>query len=88
MKRKKDERKDRRSVVAQAPRRVLVCPFCQTDTAPTYKSWEEFQRFVSDRGRILARSRTGICARHQRKLAQSVKRARHLALLPFSVRPS
>ncbi|OGY09658.1 MAG: 30S ribosomal protein S18 [Candidatus Blackburnbacteria bacterium RIFCSPHIGHO2_01_FULL_44_64] len=65
----------------------MVCPFCQTNTIPTYKSPEELQRFVSDRGRILPRLRTGICAKHQRKLAQAIKRARHLALLPFSVRP-
>lgn len=68
-------------------RRPAVCPFCQSGTVSTYKNWEELSKFVSDRGKILPRSRTGICAKHQRGLARSIKRARHLALLPFAVRP-
>ncbi|OGY07848.1 MAG: 30S ribosomal protein S18 [Candidatus Blackburnbacteria bacterium RIFCSPHIGHO2_01_FULL_43_15b] len=67
--------------------RVMICPFCQTNAFPNYKTWEDLIRFVSDRGKILSRSRTGICAKHQRDITRAVKRARHLALLPFTVKP-
>jgi small subunit ribosomal protein S18 len=42
------------------------------------------RRYISDRGKIEPRRRTGTCAKHQRALAMAVKRARHLALLPFT----
>jgi small subunit ribosomal protein S18 len=42
------------------------------------------RRFLTDRGKIRPRRQTGTCARHQRRLAVAVKRARHLALLPFT----
>lgn len=61
----------------------LKCYFCQNKKTPDYREFEVLYKFVSDRGKILARSRTGACAKHQRHLAQAVKRARHLALLAF-----
>jgi small subunit ribosomal protein S18 len=42
------------------------------------------QRYISDRGKIMPRRRTGTCARHQRGLTTAIKRARHMALLPFA----
>jgi len=48
-----------------------------------YKDVDLLQRFVSDRGKIRPRRQTGTCAKHQRRLAIAVKRARHIALLPF-----
>jgi small subunit ribosomal protein S18 len=42
------------------------------------------RRFVSEDGKIRPRRQTGTCAKHQRKVAQAIKRARHLALFPFS----
>ena len=42
------------------------------------------QKFVSDRGKIVPRRRTGVCAKHQRSLSQAIKRSRYLALLPAS----
>lgn len=60
------------------------CMFCESKTSPSYKNYEYLVKFVSDRGRILNRERSGNCAKHQRLLAQEVKRARHLALLPFT----
>jgi len=42
------------------------------------------QRYISDRGRIQPRRRTGVCAKHQRRLALAIKRARFLALLPYT----
>ena len=62
-----------------------VCYFCTNKTLPDYKEVDALRRFVSERGRILARTRTGACAKHQRRLTVEIKRARHLALLPFVV---
>lgn len=65
------------------PRRK-VCAFCADKTLePDYKDSKRLQRYVSDRGKILPRRRTGSCAKHQRRLTIAIKRARHLALLPF-----
>ena len=50
---------------------------------PDYKQVEVLEKFVSDRGKISPRSRTGLSAKNQKRLAIAVKRARHLALLPF-----
>jgi small subunit ribosomal protein S18 len=48
-----------------------------------YKDERTLQRFITDRGKILPRRLTGMCARHQRQVGTAIKRARHLALLPF-----
>jgi small subunit ribosomal protein S18 len=48
-----------------------------------YKNVDLLQRYLSERGKIRPRRQTGLCARDQRRLAQAIKRARHLALLPF-----
>lgn len=49
-----------------------------------YKNAEMLKRYTSDQGKIKPRHRTRLCARHQRRLAQAIKRARHLALLPYT----
>lgn len=61
-----------------------VCMFCADKTPIDYKNSSLLQRFVSDRGKIVPRRRTGVCAKHQRSLAQAIKRARFLAMLPAS----
>lgn len=61
-----------------------VCMFCADKTPIDYKNVSLLQRFVSDRGKIVPRRRTGVCARHQRSLAQAIKRARFLAMLASS----
>jgi len=61
-----------------------VCMFCADKTPIDYKNVSLLQRFVSDRGKIVPRRRTGVCARHQRSLAQAIKRARYLAMLASS----
>ena len=63
------------------------CFFCKEKKEPDFLENEILSKFVSERGRILARERTGLCAKHQRKFMKEVKRARFLALLPFIVRP-
>ena len=62
-----------------------VCSFCVAHTVTIdYKDPAPLRRYVSDRGKIEPRRRTGTCAKHQRALATAVKRARFLALLPFT----
>ena len=69
------------------PVKYQDCYFCIEKKAPSFLEYEILARFISERGKILPRSRTGICSKHQRKLTLAVKRARYLALLPFIVRP-
>ena len=66
-------------------RRRKVCLFCAEQvTVIDYKDVSRLRRFLSDRGRIEPRRKLGTCAKHQRALAQALKRARHLALLPYT----
>jgi small subunit ribosomal protein S18 len=61
-----------------------VCKFCHNkDMVIDYKRSDILEKFLTDRGKILPRRITGTCARHQRIVAQEVKRARMIALLPF-----
>ncbi len=64
--------------------RRKVCSFCAGKVeAIDYKEAEKLRIFITDRAKIAPRRRTGTCARHQRTLATAIKRARHLALLPY-----
>jgi small subunit ribosomal protein S18 len=65
--------------------RRKVCAFCvdKIDTVD-YKDAGKLRRFISERGKIEPRRKTGTCARHQRRLTVAIKRARHLALLPYT----
>ena len=65
--------------------RKKVCGFC-VDKVETidYKDTARLRRYMSERGKILPRRVTGTCARHQRELTVAIKRARHLALLPYT----
>ncbi len=61
-----------------------VCSFCASKVEIIdYKDTEKLRGYVSDRGKIAPRRRTGTCAKHQRILARAIKRARHLALVPY-----
>lgn len=65
--------------------RRRVCAFCVDKvTSIDYKEAGRLRRYISDRGKIEPRRKTGTCARHQRMLTTALKRARHLALLPFT----
>ena len=59
------------------------CKFCMDKLTIDWKDEVLLRRFVTDRGKITPRRITGTCARHQRQLAQAVKRARAVAILPF-----
>ena len=64
--------------------RKKVCSFCVDRVQNIdYKDVNRLRRFISERAKILPRRVTGTCARHQRELTVAIKRARHIALLPF-----
>ena len=64
-------------------RRKKVCVFCGKDNEIDYKDVNKLKRYVSERGKILPRRITGNCAKHQRALTVAIKRARHIALMPY-----
>ncbi|HEY9088097.1 MAG TPA: 30S ribosomal protein S18 [Anaerolineaceae bacterium] len=64
--------------------RPKICQFCADKNLKIdYKASDMLRRFVSEDGKIRPRRQTGTCALHQRELARAVKRARHIALLPY-----
>ena len=77
---------------ADAPRRRTnvrrkkkVCAFCGASAQPiSYKDTATLKKYISERGKILPRRVTGTCAKHQRAVTVAVKRARHIALLPYT----
>lgn len=65
--------------------RRKVCAFCVDKTLViSWKKTENLRRFVADSGAIQPRRKSGVCARHQRRVAVAIKRARHLALFPYT----
>ncbi len=67
-------------------RRKKVCIFCGENAQQIdYKDVATLKKYVSERGKILPRRITGTCAKHQRAITTAVKRARHIALMPYSV---
>jgi small subunit ribosomal protein S18 len=81
MAKKKDIKKRRRQIEVIVPRN---CPFCKGKVAPDYKEIDVLAKYLNDRAKIQGKSRTGICSKHQRRISQSIKRARHLGLLPYT----
>lgn len=69
-----------------ASRTKRYCNYCVNKMEPHYWDVNGLRRSVNDRGRIIQRSRLGTCSKHQRRVGREVKRARHLALLPFASR--
>ena len=67
----------------RAPRRK-VCAFCTEKAAIDYKDVARIKRFITEKGKILPRRQTGTCAKHQRELAIAIKRARYMALIPYT----
>ena len=66
-------------------RRRKVCAFCADKTVTIdYKEINRLRRYLSERAKIEPRRKTGTCAEHQRQLAVALKRARHVALLPYA----
>ena len=66
--------------------RRKVCTFCADKVSEiNYKDIARIRKMTSERGKILPKRMTGTCAKHQRELTIAIKRARHLALLPYVV---
>ena len=65
--------------------RKKVCPLCANkDLVLDYKNADQLKKFINDKGKILPRRATGACAKHQREITTAVKRARHIAILPYT----
>lgn len=65
-------------------RRKRICRFCENAIVYVdYKDPKKLSKFTTDVGKIIPRRTSGTCARHQRQLVKAIKRARHLALIPF-----
>ena len=82
---KKDEKKEK---AKNRPRRthkpVGACYFTQTGTTPDYKDVLTLKRFTSDRGKIIPQKYSGVSAKNQRLLSVEIKKARYMALLPYT----
>jgi small subunit ribosomal protein S18 len=74
----KRKKKKKRKIIAEN----LKCPF-KGPSEINYKDVYRLKRFITTRGRIIPRVRTGVCYKCQRKLAREIKKARYMALLPF-----
>lgn len=67
-------------------RRPKFCYYCvEKQEKVDYKDAEKLRKYVSERGKIVPRRVTGNCAKHQRLLTEAIKRARYMALLPYSL---
>lgn len=75
--------KKRRRVVQE----VMEDYFKKNNVKPDFLNYEVLLRFMSERGKIKPRSRSGLSAKHQRRLAIEIKRARFLSLIPYVVKP-
>lgn len=78
----KETRVERRSDDEIKPKKV--CAFCKDKTIPAYTDIVSLKRYINDRSKIVNKSRSGACSKHQRMVMREIKYARHLALLPFT----
>ncbi len=75
---------DRDNRSTKPRKRRKVCQFCVDKMNHVdYKDTARLRKYMSERGKILPRRTTGTCAQHQRNLTEAIKRARHIALLPY-----
>lgn len=78
------KKQKRKTQTYQKRAKVLTCHFCDNNLVPSYSDPGQLDRFITTRAKIVGK-RSGLCAKHQRRLATAVKRARFLALLPFKM---
>ena len=86
---KKQNKRNNRNDEDYNPRfrkmRKKVCALCaDKDFVLDYKDADQLKKFINDKGKILPRRATGACAKHQRDITIAVKRARHIAILPYT----
>jgi small subunit ribosomal protein S18 len=74
---------ERKPAVVRAKK---TCAYCDEKKTPSYTDTVGLKRFTSGRGKIVGKSRSGVCSKHQRAVTREIKRARLLALLPFTLR--
>lgn len=80
-------KKNTKTTQKRAPRpKTVGCYFTQTGTTPDYKEVLVLRRFITDRGKIVPQKYSGLTSKNQRKLAQEVKKARFMSLLPYTER--
>jgi len=79
----KSYRKKRYYKKFKSRRRFEECQFCKEEKEPDYKDVDRLDKYLYETGKITSRKINSNCAKHQRRLARAVKRARFLALLPF-----
>ncbi|MEN8904662.1 MAG: 30S ribosomal protein S18 [Clostridiales bacterium] len=81
----RDDRSDSRSNGKMRRARKKICGFCVDKVDDiNYKDIAKVKKYISERGKILPRRISGNCAKHQRQLTIAIKRARHIALLPYT----
>jgi small subunit ribosomal protein S18 len=84
MAREKTQQQRRRPGQSAGPFKKRNCFFCKEKIAEVdYKNINQLRRYISEKGKIRSRRITGACRRHQVQVAQAVKRAREMALLPY-----
>jgi len=81
----RSSRQSRRRYRTRYVRKPRYCQFCSDKTLEiNYKNVSLLKKFTTEEGKIRSRRQTGACAKHQRAVAREIKRARHIALLPFT----
>lgn len=77
---------EKKKFFKQHSKKRKVCAFCEDKNCKfiDYKDVNRLKKYVTEKGKIVSSRQTGTCARHQRELTTAIKRARNIALLPFS----
>lgn len=77
---------DRKKFFKHSRNKKKVCAFCDDKNLKfiDYKDVNRLRKFITEKGKIISSRQTGTCSRHQRELTTAIKRARNIALLPFS----
>jgi len=73
----------KKRIKIRKPKIKEECYFCKEKKDPSFKDIQVLKRYLTERNKIISRSRTGVCSGHQKDLSKNIKQARHLALLPF-----
>lgn len=77
---------EKKVVIKRRTKRRRVCGFCMDKVdVLDYKDVSRIKRFITERGKILPRRNSGVCAKHQRMLATAVKRSRYIGLTPYTL---
>lgn len=80
------DRKTRKNTRSRVERQPQECFYCKTKDKPDYKDVLKLRRFISDRGKLIAKNKSGLCSACQRKVSTEIKKARYLSLIPYTER--